>query len=280
MAELDRTVWTAPVRNLVWVACPVRAPIAPMPDRARPDHERDVLEHLRRARLRSLRRAREGGPRAGVAHLRPRRPGRHLRPDEVLGAATDGGPLPCGSTITVEPGGRWSWPRRPSTRGGARSRRCASTAPCVRQRLADAGHRPCWPPGIDPFREPGPHAQPAALRRHAGVLRRVGSGGAPDDVELRVDPGQHRLRRRRHAGPPLGPRPPHRPGAGGGLRLLAAPAPPLRAPGHLERDRPHPHQAGAGARDAGGGLERLRARRPAHAPARRRRQLRARWPCR
>jgi glutamate--cysteine ligase len=33
-------------------------------------------------------------------------PGRHLHPEEVLGAVSAAGPLPCGSTVTVEPGGQ------------------------------------------------------------------------------------------------------------------------------------------------------------------------------
>ena len=77
-----------------------------MSARARPITRRDVIEHLR---------AHDCAPSDGPVKVGLEQewhtydlaqPGRHVRPDEVLGAATDGGPLTCGSTITVEPGGQ------------------------------------------------------------------------------------------------------------------------------------------------------------------------------
>ena len=120
---------------------------------ARPLTRRDVLEHLE---------ARDCGPSAGPVKVGVEQewhtydvaqPGRHLRPDEVLDAAMAAGPLPCGGTVTVEPGGQvelatpaldpW-WQALDALRvDGAE----------VRRRLAAAG-MVALATGIDLFREP------------------------------------------------------------------------------------------------------------------------------
>ncbi len=128
-------------------------------------------------RLRPLGRARPGGDRAGVAHLPPGRPRppppprrgarrRHRRRTAPVRAA------PSRSS----PGDRWSWPRRPTDPWWAALDALRIDGAALRRRLAVAGiggarrrHRPV--PGARP------HAHQAALRRHGGLLRRVGPGG-------------------------------------------------------------------------------------------------------
>ncbi len=80
-------------------------------------------------------------------------PGRHLLPDEVLGAASAGGPLPCGSTITVEPGGQVELATPPADPWWRSLEVLRVDGATVRQRLAEAGIA-VLAAGIDPFREP------------------------------------------------------------------------------------------------------------------------------
>lgn len=124
-----------------------------MPDTLTALTRRAVLDHLR---------AHDCAPSAGPTKLGVEQewhtfcladPGRHLLPEEVLGAATAAGRLPCGSTVTVEPGGQvelataavdpW-WEALDALRiDGAH----------LRQRLAEAGIVALGI-AIDPFREP------------------------------------------------------------------------------------------------------------------------------
>jgi glutamate--cysteine ligase len=80
-------------------------------------------------------------------------PNRHLGPDEVLGAARDGGPLPCGSAITVEPGGQVELSTPPVEPWWDALDALRVDGAAVRQRLDRAGFA-VLAAGIDPFREP------------------------------------------------------------------------------------------------------------------------------
>lgn len=80
-------------------------------------------------------------------------PARHLHPDEVLGAVGAGEPLPCGSTVSVEPGGQVEL-ATPATRpwwGALDALRTDGAA--VREALAVAGIATLGA-GTDPFRLP------------------------------------------------------------------------------------------------------------------------------
>lgn len=124
-----------------------------MDDRARPITRRDVTEHLR---------AHDCAPSAGPVKVGLEQewhtydlaePGRHLRPDEVLGAASAAGPLPCGSTITVEPGGQVELATAPADPWWCALEALRTDGAVVRRRLADAGIAVLGA-GMDPFREP------------------------------------------------------------------------------------------------------------------------------
>ena len=124
-----------------------------MSDRARPITRRDVIDHLR---------ARDCAPSTGPTKVGIeqewhtydlQQPGRHLLPDEVLGAATNGGPLPSGSTITVEPGGQVELATPPTDPWWCSLDALRIDGAEVRRRLADAGMA-VLAAGIDPFREP------------------------------------------------------------------------------------------------------------------------------
>jgi len=124
-----------------------------MADRARPITRRDVIEHLRAHDC-----APSDGPvKVGIEQewhtYDLRQTGRHLGPDEVLDAATAGGPLPCGSTITVEPGGQVELATRPAEPWWGSLDALRVDGAAVRRRLADAGVA-VLAAGIDPFREP------------------------------------------------------------------------------------------------------------------------------
>ena len=83
-----------------------------------------------------------------------------------------------------------------------RRRRGAATARRRRHRGARRRARPV------PRSRPAP--SPSRATTPCRPTSTSGPRGSPDDVELRVDPDEHRLGRRRHAGAPLGPRPPDR----------------------------------------------------------------------
>lgn len=124
-----------------------------MSDPARPISRRDVIEHLR---------ARDCAPSSGPVKVGLEQewhtydltePGRHLRPDEVLGAATAGGPLPCGSTVTVEPGGQVELATPPTDPWWCSLEAMRVDGAAVRQRLAAAGIAALGA-GMDLYREP------------------------------------------------------------------------------------------------------------------------------
>ena len=83
-------------------------------------------------------------------------------------------PCPSGSTITVEPGGQVELATPPTDPWWCSLDALRIDGAEVRRRLADAGMA-VLAAGIDPFREPARTLHQAALRRHAGLLRRVGS---------------------------------------------------------------------------------------------------------
>lgn len=114
---------------------------------------RDVIEHLR---------VRDCAPSTGPVKLGLEQewhtycladPGRHLLPDEVLGAATTAGPLSCGSIVTVEPGGQVELATPPTDPWWRSLEALRVDGGVVRQRLAAAGIA-TLAAGIDPFREP------------------------------------------------------------------------------------------------------------------------------
>ena len=124
-----------------------------MEDPGAPLSRRDVLEHLA---------AHDCAPSTGPTKLGieqewhtydPGAPERHLRPDEVLGAATDGGPLPRGSRITVEPGGQIELSSPPADPWWQAFDDLRTDGAVLRRRLADAGFA-TLAAGLDPFREP------------------------------------------------------------------------------------------------------------------------------
>ncbi len=114
---------------------------------------RDVVEHLR---------AGSCAPSAGPVKVGIEQewhtycladPGRHLLPDEVLGAATAGGPLPRGSRVTVEPGGQVELATPPADPWWGSLDDLRIDGAIVRERLAAAGIA-AVAVGLDPFREP------------------------------------------------------------------------------------------------------------------------------
>lgn len=124
-----------------------------MSDRARPVTRRDVIEHLR---------AHDCAPSTGPVKVGVEQewhtydmaqPARHVQPDEVLGAASDGGPLPNRSTITVEPGGQVELATPPTAPWWRALDALRLDGAEVRRRLASAGMA-VLAAGIDPFREP------------------------------------------------------------------------------------------------------------------------------
>ncbi len=124
-----------------------------MEDADQPLRRPDVLEHLRQRDC-----APSDGPvKVGLEQewhtYDLREPDRHLRPDEVLGAATDGGALPCGSAITVEPGGQVELSTVATDPWWASLDALRVDGAALRQRLDGAGFAVLGA-GIDPFREP------------------------------------------------------------------------------------------------------------------------------
>lgn len=114
---------------------------------------RDVIEHLR---------VHDCAPSTGAVKVgleqewhtyRLADPSRHLLPDEVLSAATSAGRLPCGSNVTVEPGGQVEVATPPAEPWWRALEALRVDGAVVRQRLAAAGIAPLAT-GIDPFREP------------------------------------------------------------------------------------------------------------------------------
>ncbi|MGH9276283.1 MAG: glutamate-cysteine ligase family protein [Acidimicrobiales bacterium] len=80
-------------------------------------------------------------------------PGRHLHPEEVLGAVSAVGELPCGSTVTVEPGGQVELATPPAAPWWTAIDALRGDGAVVREALAVAGISVLGA-GTDPFREP------------------------------------------------------------------------------------------------------------------------------
>lgn len=123
------------------------------PTTTAPVTRREVLTHLRRHDA-----APTAGPvRVGLEqewHTYERAdPSRHLLPGEVLGAATVDGPLPAGSTVTVEPGGQVELATQPFDPWWNAMAALRVDGAVVRQRLAAAGIVVVGA-GLDPFRVP------------------------------------------------------------------------------------------------------------------------------
>ncbi len=139
-------------------------------------------------------------------------PKRHLQPDEVLGAVEAGAPLPCGSRITIEPGGQVevaTLPHAPWTDALAALRIDGAV---VRESLAVAGIATLGA-GVDPFREPvrtlrQPRydAMEAYFDRYGPAGRRMMSGSA--SIQINIDNGgpdeiDQRWQLAHHLGPAL-----------------------------------------------------------------------------
>ena len=233
-----------------------------MSDRARPITRRDVIEHLRAHDC-----APSDGPvKVGLEqewhtydlaqpgrHLLPRRGARRRHRRRAAARREHDHGRARG------PGGAGHAAHRPvvvlARRAAHRRRRGAPSAGRRGDGRAGGRHRP--------VPRARPHAHQAALRRHAGLLRRVGPRGPTDDVELRVDPGEHRLRRRRRRSPAAGTWP-----TASGPRVAAAfacsPAPLHRSERLAIWNAMDPTRTKPVLRvgPAGRGLERLRAGAP------------------
>ncbi|MFL6204887.1 MAG: glutamate-cysteine ligase family protein [Acidimicrobiales bacterium] len=124
-----------------------------MEDRGAPLSRRDVLEHLAAHDCAPS----HGPPKLGLEQewhtYDLAEPDRHLQPDEVLGAATAGGPLPSGSVITVEPGGQIELSTPPAEPWWRALDDLRIDGAILRRRLGDAGFA-TLAAGLDPFREP------------------------------------------------------------------------------------------------------------------------------
>lgn len=124
-----------------------------MVDHARPITRSDVREHLE---------AHDCAPSSGPLKLGIEQewhtyditdPDRHLRPAEVLEAATAGDPLPSGSAVTIEPGGQVELATPPLAPWWEALDALRIDGATVRQRLA-AGGIVAVGAGLDPYREP------------------------------------------------------------------------------------------------------------------------------
>lgn len=124
-----------------------------MVDDLPPLTRRDVVERLR---------AHDSGvssgpPRVGVEHESHTyclaEPSRHLHPEEVLGAVSAAGPLPQGSTVTVEPGGQVEVVTPPLDPWWSALDVLRVDGAAVRDALATAGVGVLGA-GLDPFRAP------------------------------------------------------------------------------------------------------------------------------
>lgn len=124
-----------------------------MDDHRPPLTRRDVVDHLRANDAAPS----SGPPRVGLEHeshtYRLADPGRHLDPDEVLGAVHAALPLPHGSTVTVEPGGQVEVVTAPVEPWWTSLEALRVDGGAVREALAIAGIAVLGA-GTDPFRVP------------------------------------------------------------------------------------------------------------------------------
>lgn len=184
-----------------------------MVDDRPPLTRRDVVDHLRANDAAPS----SGPPRVGLEHeshtFCVADPGRHLHPEEVLGAVSAAGPLPHGSTVTVEPGGQVEVVTAPLEPWWATLEALRVDGAAVREALAIAGVGVLGA-GVDPFRAP---ARTLSKPRYdameayfdewapAGLLMMAGSAS----IQINIDQGDAATMTRRwdlahRIGPALG----------------------------------------------------------------------------
>jgi glutamate--cysteine ligase len=124
-----------------------------VPDDRPPLRRPEVVEHLR---------THDASPSSGPVRVGLEQeahtyavadPQRHLHPDEVLGAVSAAGPLPFGSTVTVEPGGQVELATAPVEPWWGALDALRVDGAAVRDALAVAGIVALGA-GLDPFRPP------------------------------------------------------------------------------------------------------------------------------
>jgi glutamate--cysteine ligase len=151
---------------------------------------RDVVEHLQQ---------RDTAPSAGPTRVGIEQewhtacvtdPGRHLHPEEVLGAVAAAGPLPCGSSVTVEPGGQVELATVAVAPWWEALRALRTDGAVVRDAHARAGIV-TLAAGTDPFRAPARtlskpryDAMEAYLDGGGGAGRRMMCGTASVQINL------------------------------------------------------------------------------------------------
>jgi glutamate--cysteine ligase len=121
-------------------------------------------------------------------------PRRHLRPEELLRAVEAGPVLPCGSHVTVEPGGQIEVATVPCTPWPDAVAALRADGAVVRESLAVAGIA-ALAAGVDPFRDPvrtlrKPRydAMEAYFDRGGPAGRRMMAGSA--SIQINVDTGE------------------------------------------------------------------------------------------
>lgn len=183
-----------------------------MPDLTTALARRDVLEHVQRHDCAPT----DGPVRVGVEQewhtFRRTTPARHLDADDVLAVATGAGPLPLGSTVTVEPGGQVELATPPAAPWWEALDALRHDGAALRQRLAEAGIG-TLASGIDPFRtpvrtlrRPRYDAMEAYFDRWGPAGRQMMCGSAA--IQINVDHGDPATMARRwdlahRIGPPL-----------------------------------------------------------------------------
>ncbi|HEX4868630.1 MAG TPA: glutamate-cysteine ligase family protein [Acidimicrobiales bacterium] len=138
---------------------------------------------------------------------------RHVHPAEILSAASEPGRLPCGSTVTVEPGGQVELATTATDPWWACLDAVRVDGAVLRQRLSEAGIA-AVPAGVDPFRPPARtlthpryDAMQAYFDSHGPEGRRMMSSCA--SIQVNVDSGDaitmaHRWDLAHRIGPALG----------------------------------------------------------------------------
>ena len=140
-------------------------------------------------------------------------PGRHLHPDDVLGAIAAAPPLPHGGNVTVEPGGQVEVVTTPADPWWACLDALRVDGAHVRDALARAGIG-TLSAGTDPFREPArtlSKPRYEAMERYFDEWRPAGRimMTSSASIQINVDNGDADTMVRRwalahHIGPPLG----------------------------------------------------------------------------